>query len=131
MRLQRPRLRPRGRAAAPASRARLPQRLPLLRNRNIGWRNVGWRNVGCRSIGWRSFGGLRKNRACRATPTTPADASCRPARRARNTRTGPTTLFVLDTNVLLHDPSNLFRFEEHDIFLPMVVLEELDNHKRA
>ncbi|QXZ10132.1 PhoH family protein [Comamonas sp. Y33R10-2] len=52
-------------------------------------------------------------------------------RRARNQRSGPTTLFVLDTNVLLHDPSSLFRFEEHDIFLPMVVLEELDNHKKG
>jgi Predicted ATPase related to phosphate starvation-inducible protein PhoH len=38
---------------------------------------------------------------------------------------------VLDTNVLLHDPSCLFRFEEHDIFLPMVVLEELDAHKKG
>jgi len=40
-------------------------------------------------------------------------------------------LFVLDTNVLLHDPSSLFRFEEHDIFLPMIVLEELDAHKKG
>ena len=32
-------------------------------------------------------------------------------------------LFVLDTNVLMHDPMCLFRFEEHDIFLPMIVLE--------
>ncbi len=38
-------------------------------------------------------------------------------------------LFVLDTNVLIHDPTALYRFEEHDIYLPMVVLEELDNHK--
>lgn len=38
-------------------------------------------------------------------------------------------LFVLDTNVLMHDPSAIFKFEEHDIFLPMVVLEELDRHK--
>lgn len=40
-------------------------------------------------------------------------------------------LFVLDTNVLLHDPSSLFRFQEHDIFLPLVVLEELDGHKKG
>ncbi|EWS65637.1 putative ATPase related to phosphate starvation-inducible protein PhoH [Hydrogenophaga sp. T4] len=40
-------------------------------------------------------------------------------------------LFVLDTNVLLHDPMSLFRFEEHDIFLPMIVLEELDGHKKG
>ncbi|HSV78602.1 MAG TPA: PhoH family protein [Ramlibacter sp.] len=44
---------------------------------------------------------------------------------------GPTKLFVLDTNVLMHDPMSLFRFEEHDIFLPMVVLEELDGHKKG
>ncbi len=44
---------------------------------------------------------------------------------------GPAKLFVLDTNVLLHDPMCLFRFEEHDIFLPMVVLEELDAHKKG
>ena len=35
-------------------------------------------------------------------------------------------LFVLDTNVLMHDPSCLFRFAEHDVFLPMITLEELD-----
>jgi len=40
-------------------------------------------------------------------------------------------LFVLDTNVLMHDPLCLFRFEEHDIFLPMVVLEELDSNKKG
>jgi PhoH-like ATPase len=40
-------------------------------------------------------------------------------------------LFVLDTNVLLHDPTSLFRFEEHDIYLPMIVLEELDAHKKG
>lgn len=40
-------------------------------------------------------------------------------------------LFVLDTNVLMHDPSAIFRFQEHDIFLPMVVLEELDAGKKG
>ncbi|MCX7628436.1 MAG: PhoH family protein [Methylophilaceae bacterium] len=40
-------------------------------------------------------------------------------------------LFVLDTNVLMHDPSSLFRFEEHDVYLPMVTLEELDNNKKG
>ena len=40
-------------------------------------------------------------------------------------------LFVLDTNVLMHDPSALFRFDEHDVYLPMVVLEELDNSKKG
>ncbi len=40
-------------------------------------------------------------------------------------------LFVLDTNVLMHDPTALFRFQEHDVFLPMVVLEELDHSKKG
>jgi len=40
-------------------------------------------------------------------------------------------LFVLDTNVLMHDPTSLFRFEEHDIYLPMLTLEELDNNKKG
>jgi PhoH-like ATPase len=39
--------------------------------------------------------------------------------------------FVLDTNVLMHDPSSLFRFEEHDVYLPIGTLEELDNHKKG
>ncbi len=49
--------------------------------------------------------------------------------KARNA--GPSTLFVLDTNVLMHDPTSLFRFEEHDIYLPMITLEELDGHKKG
>ena len=40
-------------------------------------------------------------------------------------------VFVLDTNVLMHDPTAIFRFKEHDIFLPMVVLEELDAAKKG
>ena len=50
---------------------------------------------------------------------------------ANKKRTTQTKLFVLDTNVLMHDPSSLFRFEEHDVFLPMVTLEELDNNKKG
>jgi PhoH-like ATPase len=42
-----------------------------------------------------------------------------------------TKLFVLDTNVLMHDPASLFRFEEHDVYLPIGTLEELDNHKKG
>ena len=42
-----------------------------------------------------------------------------------------TKLFVLDTNVLMHDPTSLFRFEEHDVYVPMFVLEELDNNKKG
>jgi PhoH-like ATPase len=40
-------------------------------------------------------------------------------------------IFILDTNVLMHDPSALYRFEEHDLFIPMVVLEELDASKKG
>ena len=38
-------------------------------------------------------------------------------------------IFILDTNVLIHDPTALLRFNEHDIYLPIVVLEELDAAK--
>src|SRR5476651_1430017 len=38
-------------------------------------------------------------------------------------------LFVLDTNILMSDPLALFHFQDNDIYLPMVVLEELDSHK--
>jgi predicted ribonuclease YlaK len=56
----------------------------------------------------------------------------RPWRKPRKPRsTGPAKLFVLDTNVLMHDPTAIFRFAEHDIYLPMVVLEELDQHKKG
>lgn len=50
---------------------------------------------------------------------------------ARKRKNGSTKLFVLDTNVLMHDPTSLYRFEEHDIFLPMMTLEELDNNKKG
>ena len=43
----------------------------------------------------------------------------------------PKRLFVVDSNVLMHDPASLFRFQEHDIFVPMMVLEELDNNKKG
>ncbi len=53
----------------------------------------------------------------------PATRTARPA--------ATTKLFVLDTNVLMHDPTSLFRFEEHDVYLPMVTLEELDDNKKG
>ncbi len=40
-------------------------------------------------------------------------------------------IYVLDTNVLMHDPTSIFRFDEHNIFLPMIVLEELDKAKKG
>ncbi|MBV8618437.1 MAG: PhoH family protein [Curvibacter sp.] len=60
---------------------------------------------------------------------TPVNIPAAKPRKAR--QSGLTKLFVLDTNVLMHDPMCLFRFEEHDIFLPMIVLEELDGHKKG
>lgn len=64
----------------------------------------------------------------------PAPQPPRPATkpRVRTPRgTGPAKLFVLDTNVLMHDPMCVFRFEEHDVYLPMITLEELDDHKKG
>ncbi|MEC5214907.1 PhoH-like ATPase [Polaromonas sp. CG_9.5] len=70
---------------------------------------------------------IRKNSPEKVIATLP-----KPAHRPKKTRpSGQTKLFVLDTNVLMHDPMCLFRFEEHDIFLPMIVLEELDGHKKG
>ena len=40
-------------------------------------------------------------------------------------------LYIIDTNVLMHDPTSIFRFEEHYVFLPMMVLEELDAAKKG
>jgi len=37
--------------------------------------------------------------------------------------------YVIDTNVLIHDPNSLLNFEEHRVVIPMTVLEELDKLK--
>jgi PhoH-like ATPase len=57
----------------------------------------------------------------------PETKRARPLARDRGQR----RIFVLDTNVLMHDPTSIFRFEEHDIFIPMIVLEELDAGKKG
>jgi len=57
---------------------------------------------------------------------TPAVKRSRPPRKPKVKK-----LFVLDTNVLMHDPTSLFRFDEHDVYLPIATLEELDQHKRG
>lgn len=69
----------------------------------------------------------------RPDATVAPTAPVRHARRHRAPGTEAAThkLFVLDTNVLMHDPTALFRFQEHDVFLPMITLEELDDHKRG
>ena len=73
----------------------------------------------------------RPARSKAEAPVPAPVAAPAPARAKAPKQTGPSKLFVLDTNVLLHDPMCLFRFEEHDIFLPMIVLEELDAHKKG
>jgi PhoH-like ATPase len=55
----------------------------------------------------------------------------RKSNQAAIARLHPAKLFVIDTNVLMHDPTSLFRFEEHDVFLPMTTLEELDDNKKG
>jgi PhoH-like ATPase len=68
------------------------------------------------------------------TPPPAVAAAQRPTpepRRRKPRHVGPAKLFVLDTNVLMHDPMSLFRFEEHDVYLPMITLEELDDHKKG
>ncbi|MFN5080700.1 MAG: PhoH family protein, partial [Burkholderiales bacterium] len=67
------------------------------------------------------------------TKTVPVPASVPVTKTTRRKREddGVKKLFVLDTNVLMHDPSSLFRFEEHDVYLPIMTLEELDNHKKG
>lgn len=70
---------------------------------------------------------LAKEKAPAGKPENTGAARLRSARGL--TAMDKPRLFVLDTNVLLHDPTSIFRFEEHDVFLPMTTLEELDNHK--
>lgn len=71
-------------------------------------------------------------------PATQAEAqepaiTALPSRIVKQTRipAAKRKLFVLDTNVLLHDSNSLFKFQQHDIFLPMIVLEELDHQKKG
>ncbi|SCX42310.1 PhoH family protein [Nitrosospira sp. Nsp1] len=64
------------------------------------------------------------------SPRKPASSTVSPVTKITRLRTKP-KLFVLDSNVLMHDPTSLFRFQEHDIYIPMVILEELDNNKKG
>src|SRR6188768_4251841 len=74
-------------------------------------------------------------RKLRPAPSQLISLASRKAARANKTGGRPspsaTRLFVLDTNVLMHDPTSLFRFEEHDLYVPMATLEELDNNKKG
>src|SRR3954470_1011824 len=73
---------------------------------------------------WRKY--LKRRSLSDPSPSGAASSERDPAKSQEQRR-----LFVLDTNVLMHDPTAIFRFEEHDVFLPMVVLEELDAHKKG
>ncbi|MEA3194935.1 MAG: PhoH-like ATPase [Betaproteobacteria bacterium] len=64
-----------------------------------------------------------------AAESAPQSSAVTKSRSPRKTKVKK--LFVLDTNVLMHDPTSLFRFEEHDLYLPIATLEELDSHKRG
>ena len=79
--------------------------------------------------------GLKPQAGAASVPAPAPMHAAKPAATARRPKArgqhAVRKLFVLDTNVLLHDPSSLFRFEEHDIFLPMMTLEELDHQKKG
>ncbi|MCO5977887.1 PhoH family protein [Ideonella oryzae] len=77
----------------------------------------------------RGSGGLPVKAPSRAKAAPAAPAPQPKVRKPRGS--GPAKLFVLDTNVLMHDPMSIFRFDEHDIYLPMITLEELDGHKKG
>ncbi|MFM8930201.1 MAG: PhoH family protein [Betaproteobacteria bacterium] len=72
-------------------------------------------------------------RRSKAIPAASAAAPDKRPKAGKKTAAAPVAskLFVLDTNVLMHDPMSIFRFEEHDVFLPMITLEELDGHKKG
>ena len=75
---------------------------------------------------------LKNHQAPNLNPMVEISAAQHKSKKNKKPSTsGPAKLFVLDTNVLMHDPMCLFRFEEHDIFLPMIVLEELDSNKKG
>ena len=66
-----------------------------------------------------------------AAAESPSLSSLMPKPRRTPRKPKVKKLFVLDTNVLMHDPTSLFRFDEHDLYLPIATLEELDGHKRG
>ena len=110
----------------PASSAHLNAVLPLPNPPAIATRSL-LRDTHARAGGTSTSVLAKKGRA------TGSPGASRGTKRtgSKPSATGVSKLFVLDTNVLLHDPSSLFRFEEHDVFLPMMTLEELDHQKKG
>ena len=127
------------RAAAPRPPLRGPTRKPPLpRTTTTCWSSPSWtawppgRPWQVPDSRARPPGAAARPAAPAARAERPVKAAPAPAKRAKaRAQNAPRKLFVLDTNVLLHDPSSLFRFEEHDIFLPMMTLEELDHQKKG
>ncbi len=94
------------------------------------WATDAEEDLSAAEVALKKIKGDRRPAATRSERSESKVASI-PEKPKRIIRTGPPSLFVLDTNVLMHDPSSLFRFSEHDLFLPMTTLEELDNHKKG
>ncbi|MDC8770834.1 PhoH family protein [Roseateles albus] len=81
----------------------------------------------------RATGAKTRPAATTAAKLASAESAAQPktSKSKKAAAAGAPKLFVLDTNVLMHDPMCLFRFEEHDIYLPMITLEEMDGHKKG
>src|SRR5262245_31733472 len=60
-----------------------------------------------------------------------ANSAPRSAQSTRKSSADSHRIFALNTNVLMHDPTAIFHFEEHDVYIPMIVLEELDAGKKG
>src|SRR3974390_3253673 len=77
----------------------------------------------------KNFDGPSSFGSSSSTDSLPMPA--RKPQRASPRKSAHTKLFVLDSNVMMHDPTSLFRFEEHDLYLPIMALEELDANKKG
>lgn len=75
----------------------------------------------------RAAKGSARNKATEAPSRDRSDVSS--AHHKQNGKATKTKTFVLDTNVLLHNPRAIFVFQEHDVVIPFTVLEELDTFK--
>ena len=64
------------------------------------------------------------------TRPTPAAGSCTSTAKAPTSAEQVRKHFVLETNVLLLNPQSIFKFEEHEVVIPLTVLEELDTFKK-
>lgn len=64
------------------------------------------------------------------TASTPTEPGSTPANEKSVVSEKDRKHFVLDTNVLLHNPSSIFKFAEHEVVIPLTVIEELDRFKK-